>query len=78
VQPYKSGYRLGFFHSGNLKFFGPQLPAHHTFHSAVVMDFILTKIHNGNVMFFSCSPMNRAFTMIRKTTIDAIVDKFLK
>jgi len=74
----KEGYRLGFFNSGNLKPFGPELPANHVWHPLTIQDYILSKVHNGNVMFFYCSPMNRAFILTRTANIDQVLEKHLE
>jgi len=78
VQPQGSqGYRVGFFRSGNLKPFGPELAANHIFNAAAVADYVFTKIHNGNVMFYYSYPMNRAFLLTRQNNIDVVVQNYL-
>jgi len=73
VQPYQNNYRVGFFHSGNLKSFGPDLSSNLVFSASSLADFIYTKVHNGNVMFYYTNPMNRAFMLTRQSNIDTIV-----
>lgn len=78
VQPGPSredGYRLGFFRSGNMHPFGPPVPPGYLY-SQDIKDYIYTKIHNGNVMFFYSSPLNRAFMQRRQMEIDQIVEKY--
>eukprot|EP01123_Difflugia_compressa_P009832 TRINITY_DN3391_c0_g1_i1.p1 TRINITY_DN3391_c0_g1~~TRINITY_DN3391_c0_g1_i1.p1 ORF type:complete len:179 (-),score=30.44 TRINITY_DN3391_c0_g1_i1:15-527(-) len=83
VQPHKPPgaaeitYRVGFFHSGNLKPFGPELAANHLFSCGAIADLVLTKIHNGNVMFYYSNPMNRAFLLTRQNNIDIVLQNFL-
>eukprot|EP01124_Arcella_intermedia_P013080 TRINITY_DN19488_c0_g1_i1.p1 TRINITY_DN19488_c0_g1~~TRINITY_DN19488_c0_g1_i1.p1 ORF type:complete len:685 (-),score=139.97 TRINITY_DN19488_c0_g1_i1:30-1916(-) len=76
VQRHKYGYRVGFFHSGNLKPFGPDLGKNYFFQQEALRDLLYTKIFNGNMMFFYCSPMNRAFTLTRSTNIDLIIQNY--
>jgi len=68
---------VGFFHSGNLKTYGPELAANHIFNAAAVADYAFTKIHNGNVMFYYSNPMNRAFLLTRESNIEAFVQNYL-
>jgi len=74
VQPCKEkGWQLGFFSSGNMRPYGPALPKNLTFvDGKSLRDFILTKVHNGNVNFYYSSPMNRRFLMKRQEDIDAV------
>eukprot|EP01127_Copromyxa_protea_P015162 TRINITY_DN4319_c0_g1_i1.p1 TRINITY_DN4319_c0_g1~~TRINITY_DN4319_c0_g1_i1.p1 ORF type:complete len:492 (+),score=74.65 TRINITY_DN4319_c0_g1_i1:157-1632(+) len=71
----QEGWRVGFFSSGNMRPYGPALPSscvfvnHHT-----LRNFIMTKIHNGNVNFYYSSPMNRRFLMMRQQDIDTVID----
>lgn len=79
VQPHTQGdikgWRVGFFSSGNMRPYGPPVPYSSVFvnHNSL-RDFILTKIHNGNVNFYYSSPMNRRFLMKRQEDIDSVVD----
>lgn len=81
VQPYKNDqslYRVGSFRSGNMRPFDPPIPENYIFTASEVRNFILTKIHNGNVNFYYSPPMNRMFVQKRTEAIDAIHEKAKK
>jgi hypothetical protein len=76
VQPFSDkGWRVGFFSSGNMRSYGPPLPASTAFvNHNTLRDFIMSKIHNGNVNFYYSSPMNRGFLLKRQEDIDAVIE----
>jgi len=76
VQPLLVHYRVGFFRSGNLKSFGPELSHNLVLSGPALADFIWTKIHNGNVMFYYTPPMNRAWMLTRQSNIENIVQNY--
>jgi hypothetical protein len=63
---------------GNMRPFDPPIPENYIFTSTEIRNFILTKIHNGNVNFYYSAPMNRMFVQKRTEAIEAIHEKAKK
>lgn len=75
IEGEEKGWRVGFFSSGNMRPYGPPLPSSCVFVSHnCLRDFIMSKIHNGNVNFYYSSPMNRRFLMKRQEDIDVVIE----
>jgi hypothetical protein len=76
VQPVSGGkFRLAFFHSVNLKAYGPQV-GDTPMAAAEMKDLLLMKMYNGLVMTTYCPPLNRLFFIPRGQTLEAIVAEF--
>jgi len=75
VQPVGEKYRLAFFHSVNIKSYGPTIPDS-LLTAGEMKDLLLMKMYNGLVMTTYCPPLNRLFFIPRAQTLEAIVAEF--
>jgi len=79
VQPQRMkndiSYRMAFFSKNNINPTTPNTPMM-PMTAAYAKKALLTKLHNGLVQTTYCPPMNRLFSVPRKATLTAIVEKY--